>query len=110
MASPRYWRTWCCAGLLLSYTIQTARYLQVWHSDLTLWAYAVQQAPFKPRPRLNYGRALLLTGNFDDAERAFLIALTLSDQPHVPAWDRRDVREAATTNLEALAVMRALQP
>lgn len=93
---------------LLLLAVQTHRQVRTFRSDMQLWGQAVQMAPEKPRPRLNYGLALLRAGRFDEAERAFLETLALVDQPHVPAWDRREARDAATRNLMVVPVMKAM--
>lgn len=93
--------------LLGAWMIQTHQYVKVWRSDLTLWRYAVAQAPQKPRPAVNYGLALLRAGQLPEAARAFRLAHRLTYAPHVTAWDRVDTLAAIEHNLDVIAVLSA---
>ena len=81
----------------------SALYVPVWQSNLTLWRHAVQHAPAKPRPWLNWGLAWMRAGELAAAEQAFLEAQRLASGGHVRGWDRDDVLPAAVGNLEALS-------
>lgn len=94
---------WC---LLVIWT--NASYIPVWRSEATLWAHAVQVAPLKPRPAVNFGKALILQGNIDAGERWLTRALALGGQPHIPSYDRSDVVTAVQGNLQTIAIMRAV--
>lgn len=45
--------------------VQTKRYVPVWHSDFTLWSYAVERAPLLPRALINYGKVVIASGERD---------------------------------------------
>ena len=89
-------------GVLVLLTWQTARYVPVWRSDLSLWAYAVTQAPQKPRPALNYAASLLASGQAQRGAQWLQRAWTLTHQPHVRSWDRDITRRAVQRNALAL--------
>ena len=93
--------------VLLLYAWQTHMYAQVCTSDLTLWAHASETAPWKPRPALNYGVALVVVGRFAEARVMFQRALVLADGPDVPAWDREATKQTARDNLAALGRLEA---
>ncbi|MDP3768587.1 MAG: hypothetical protein Q8S13_11285 [Dehalococcoidia bacterium] len=93
-------------SLLLWYAYCTRQQVAVWHDDLTLWRHAVEQAPLKPRPRINYGLALLRSGRLDEAARAFRVARMLADEPHVPSWDRDDAIRAVDENLKTITALK----
>ena len=80
----------------------------VWRSETTLWHHAAGISPLKPRPVLNYARALLLEGHMDAAEQGFYRTLALAGQPHLPSYDRDDAIRAAQANLQTVAIMRAV--
>ncbi len=82
--------------------IQTHALVPVWQSERTLWAYAVLQAPLKPRPWVNYGSAIAQVGQFDGAQQAWQMAVSVSSLPWVPTWDRRAVTATAGRNLHTL--------
>ena len=90
-------KAWLGVGLIGAYTILTWRALPPWTSNLTLWAEAVERAPFKPRPRLNYAGALLEAGQMTEGVRQMDLAETLLAIPSVPEWDRQDAYAAITT-------------
>lgn len=99
---------WCFVGWVVAQLGATAAQVPHWRSEPTLWAQAVEHAPLKPRPALNYARALMLEGRFSEAEPALYRTLALAEQPHVPAYDRADAIGAAQANLQTLSVMRAV--
>ena len=74
----------------------------IWRSELTLWGHAAAQAPLKPRPALNYGSALLMSGEPDRAVRWWVMARELTRQPHIPSWDASRTQRSVTVNLERL--------
>ena len=71
------------------YADQTHAYVQVWQTNLTLWAHAVSEVPHKPRPAMNYGLTLLHAGDAEAGTRYMWHAYTLAQAPHVPSWDRQ---------------------
>ena len=92
-----------CPFVLLAWqVVQTAWYLPVWRSDLTLWAHAVEMAPDKPRPRTNYGAQLLKAGRIDAGIAQWQRAAILAQQPHVPSWDRARTQQTLATNVRAI--------
>lgn len=88
--------------------LATSDQIRVWRDESSLWARAVQVSPQKPRPTLNYARALLLEGDWPGAERALYWTLALAERAHVPAYDKADAVRAAQANLQTLALMRAV--
>ena len=93
-------------GLLLCHAHLMRSALETWQSDLTVWAHAVQIAPFKPRVALNYGVVLLQAKAYPQAVAQLIRAERLTHAGHVPAWDRAITRRAAVKNLTALGVIR----
>ena len=97
-------------GLLLSvYAGLLVIHVPVWRSNVTLWGHAVQMAPLKPRPALNYAVALIARGDLDQGERWLLRAFALAGQSHIPPYDRHDVTRAVNANLATLAIIRAVR-
>lgn len=94
--------------LILVYALILPSQVQVWQSEPTLWTHAVHYAPHKPRPAINRARALILSGQFDQAERWLYRAMVLADAPHVPYYDRDDAVRAATSNLQTVSIVRAV--
>lgn len=104
-------RRWFAAFAMFWVTAQliaTARQVPAWRSEPSLWLHAAIQAPLKPRPLVNYARALILTGRHEDAERLLYLALASTDQPHIPAYDRADALMAVQANLQTLGIMRTV--
>lgn len=95
-------------ALVLGCAWLTRQQTRVWTSDLTLWASAVEQAPLKPRPALNYGGYLAASGRFAEARAQFLRAKQLAQQPHILPADRQQIETVADFNLEGLAALEAL--
>lgn len=89
------WLSWC--------VVQTIGYLYHWQSDLTLWAHAVEEASWKPRPALNYAGALLIAGETQRGVEMLVRARRLADLPHVPPWDRALTQQLTMENLIAIA-------
>lgn len=80
----------------------THQRLKVWQSDLTLWRDAASKTPTKPRPVMDYGRALEMSGDMDGAMEQFrrTISLTLDDRRG--AKSNRFALAAAETNIAHL--------
>jgi hypothetical protein len=97
---------WAC---VVACAWESFHYVRVFRSDSRLAAHAVAHAPQKPRVWLNYGRALVLSGHSDAAVAAFERAERLAMAPHIPIWDREDVRTAATGNRRLLAALRSIR-
>ena len=94
--------------LLCAYIVQAQYQMAMWRSDLALWTRAAAVAPMKPRPALNLGKALLIAGERDAAERAFYRTLALAEASHLPGYDRVDAIGAAQANLVSLLVLDAM--
>lgn len=90
------------AALLLWLGVQTASYVPVWTSNLTVWGWVVAHAPDSPRGRINYGGALVSVGRFDEALRQFRAAGQASQNPTLPLWVRYDAARHARQNLDSL--------
>ena len=89
------------ACVLVALTIRTQAESAVWASNVSLWARAVEMAPTKPRPWLNYGVALLTQGELEAARVAWQRTITVSQTPTVPMWDRV-AADLAQQNLDTL--------
>ena len=98
-------RAWMAGGLALWWGWQTAQYVPVWNTPLSLAMHVVQVAPSKPRALLNYGTMLVVHGQLSNARTAFMRAHAMAQAPHVPPYDRTAVTESATENLRAVAVL-----
>ena len=85
---------------------QTQQQVRVWTDDVALWGHAAALAPLKPRPALNYGVALLGTGQPVRGLTSILRADTLSRQRQVPRWDRAITQQAVQRNLAAVGLGR----
>lgn len=94
--------------LLIVYAALLFTHVPVWRSDLTLWTHAAKQAPYKPRPVLNYAKARLMAGDVDGATEGFQRTLRLAEQAHLPTYDRADARAAAEANLQMVPVFRLM--
>ena len=92
-------------SVLLACAWRTHQQLQVWQSDLTLWAHAATIAPAKPRVALNYGVSLLAR---DEAQalQQLVRAYQLTQLAHVPQWDAAVTQRAVAVNLLATGVIR----
>ena len=91
--------------VLLACAWRTHQQLEVWQSDLTLWAHAATIAPAKPRPALNYGVALLAASELSGITH-IVRASELARLPHVPPWDAAITQRAVAANLRAVGVVR----
>src|SRR3990167_9413997 len=80
------------AGLLLILVLATAvsrqRYVAVWQDEPSLWAYAVQLSPAKPRTVNNYAVTLVMLGQLSEARAEFERAHQAGHSPRLPQWDR----------------------
>ena len=85
-------------ALCLFWAWRAHAYVGVWESDLTLWHHAVQEAPLKLRPRLNYAAALILADRLTEARIHLEYADRLTALPHVPRWDRGEARRVIDQN------------
>lgn len=93
---------------VLAQIVATAYQVPVWRSEPSLWAHAARVAPNKPRPIVNVGKAAMLQGRFDIAERAMYRALVLAEQSHLPPYDRQDAIQAAQANLQTISILRTV--
>lgn len=84
----------------------TMQQIPVWRSNLTLWRHAAELAPLKPRVALNYGLALLASGDTTGAIAQWRRAAILSQAPHIPEWDRRETNDVVLANLKTLQGLR----
>lgn len=109
MSASRHPVLFVLAALLIWYASLTRAYAAVFQSDLTLWPYAVQQTPRKPRPLVNYGLALVEAGDLQGARRAFERAQVLAVQPHIPLWDRNDTMNATIRDLGVITFMSVMR-
>lgn len=68
-------------GLGLAWSDITMRRVQLWGDPLALWLDAVEQAPAKPRPRINLGNQYGRLGRPVAAAQSYRHALTLAAAP-----------------------------
>lgn len=97
--------------VLSVYALASAHYARVWQDELTVWTYAVQRAPNKPRPHLQLALALMERHRFIEAQ--FVLDDTdriLRDASPMPRWDRRDAVSALQQNRLLLARAAGLGP
>lgn len=80
----------------------TRRRLGVWSSEASLWADAVRKTPTKPRPVMDYGRALEMAGDLDGAMRQFRSVIPLTFDARRGARANRFALAAAETNIAHL--------
>ena len=80
----------------------TRQYATVWRTEFTLWEYAVQRAPEKPRTLNNYGVVLAAAGRLEDARTWFERAHTAGHAAHLPPWDNVEGERRARENLAAV--------
>ena len=110
-------------GLWVLLPLSTAGRLQVWQGGaLALWTEAVAHSPEKPRPWINYGRALADVGADDLSGDAYRTALDLASQPRrarvegpmrqreVALWNLALAAAAEGRYPEALALSAQIQP
>lgn len=70
------------ATALMWLSLLTAMRLEAWQSDVTLWRAATIQAPTSVRAWINRRAAAIGTGDFDDADAACAVLVTLpTDRP-----------------------------
>ena len=60
--------------------LATQHRVEVFQTDHSLWADAVQKAPFKPRPWINYAHELEKAGHYPEALVGFLYASDLASR------------------------------
>jgi len=65
----------------------TRRQVQVWHDDISLWTHALAVAEPTSTACGNYGKALFLRGQDEEAERQFRHALEIDPQLFAPNFD-----------------------
>lgn len=82
--------------------MQTRAVAQSFRSELSLWRRGVIEAPYKMRPWVNYGVALVAAGRMDEARVAFQMAERASDLPQTPWWDRDMGHTIVAANLRSL--------
>jgi len=92
---------------LLACVYQTRQYATAWSSEQTLWRWAAQMAPQKPRPWVNYSAALMLTRQLDAALVVMDHAERVTAGAHVPTWDRRTALDILGRNRASVATEKA---
>lgn len=94
---------WIVRGALIVWALCGAQISHqraaLWGDEAALWADAADQAPAKPRPRLNLGRQYELDGEIASAEDAYRQAMQLAAAPSRSVNERGDTRGIATANL-----------
>lgn len=90
------------ALVLLVCAVLTHQRLAVWQTDRTLWADAVEKAPTRPRPVMDYGRALEMDGDLAGAMQQFRAVLPLTLDARRGARSNRFAMAAAETNIAHL--------
>lgn len=80
----------------------SARRVAVFRTERTLWADAVAKAPSKPRPVMDYGRALEMDGDLAGAEQQFRAVIPLTLDPRRGDKANRFALAAAETNIAHL--------
>lgn len=93
-------------ALTLAYTGQSLRYGQVWRSELTLWTWAADHAPRKPRPLINLAAALMSHQQYDRADAVLEYAGELLHDDTLPLVDTQDALKAISANRQQLALVR----
>ena len=88
--------------ILVTLAVSTRRYVEAWHSNVTLWTHAAVAAPYKARPLNNLGVSLVAVGRWDDAKPWFERAHTAGHAPWLPRWDAVEGERTARDNLLAL--------
>lgn len=85
--------------LLMACAYLTHRRLPVWRSDLPLWRDAASKTPIKPRPVMDYGRALEMSGDMDGAMEQFRRTISLTFDERRGHKSNRFALAAAETNI-----------
>ena len=84
--------------VLSGLALLTCRQAMVWQNDVTLWAHAVGVTPEKPRPLLNYARALALTDRLETATAFNAHAYIAAADPRRPENRREEWQAIADLN------------
>ena len=93
------WRLAIPVALLIGLAVMTHQRLAVWQSDLTLWKDAAEKSPMKPRPVMDYGRALEMVGDFEGARQKFQETIPLAFDWRRGERNNRFAVAAAETNI-----------
>jgi hypothetical protein len=76
----------------------------VWQNELTLWTWAANHAPRKPRPQVNLALALMERRQFVEAWSLLdRVDQQIADDTMIPAWDRREAVDAVRQNRLVMA-------
>ncbi|HWB09500.1 MAG TPA: tetratricopeptide repeat protein [Pirellulales bacterium] len=65
----------------------TSRQVQVWHDDIRLWEHTLALTPESSTAQGNYGKALFIRGQEEEAERRFLRALEIDPTLFAPNFN-----------------------
>lgn len=85
---------------VISMMAAAARRAELWADPLRLWKDAAEKSPLKPRPRLNYARALAESGDWESAAAEYRKAMEVANGR--PAWERMMARQIAIVNLSQM--------
>lgn len=88
--------------VLAVWAVGTMQRVAVWQTERTLWGDAVRVTPTRPRPVMNYGRALELDGDLDGAMRQFRAVIPLTFDARRGVQANRFALAAAETNIAHL--------
>lgn len=109
MARRSAGKTWLIVAIVMGWAVATHhRVATVWTSERALWADAMAQAPQKPRPTLNYGRTLELSGDVPGALVAYQHAMSLALDGRRSNAQQRFALAAAETNIAHAYVRQGL--
>lgn len=90
-------------ALLMGYTLLSLSYAPIWTNELTLWTWAVDRAPMRPRPHVNLALAFMERRRFTEARSELDTAQALAEQIAMPEHNRRSTLTAVSQNRAALA-------
>lgn len=90
-----------CVVLVSAWALLTAARAQDWTSEQRLWLSAVQEAPSKPRPLINFANTLVRTSP-DLAATYYEDAIALTQQPGRTKAERTVGRAIARANMALL--------
>jgi len=88
--------------LFVVYALATANYADVWENELTLWTWAAQHAPIKPRPHMQLAVALMERKAFISAKYELNYVELLVDTVPLSDHDRQDAARALVQNRAAV--------
>jgi len=74
--------------LVLTNTVLTYERNKVWRSDYTLWGDCIKKSPNKPRPLVNYGKALIDAGNASEALTYYDKAIEINPHFYLAYYNR----------------------